>query len=228
MAFNYSPKISREGLVLYLDAANPKSYSGTGTAWTDLSGNGNNGVLQNTPTFDSLNGGSIYLNGTNQRILINCGSNLIRSYNTTCFFTIKLPIYTGGQRCILSYRGGNGGQLYIGKQSGGIFSYYDSVTPQNYTVGTINNDTIAICCVVVNADNGSISHYINGNLAGTATGRTGFSTALNTIMYLGFDAGGTNEYMLGNFYSFMHYNRVLSASEVLQNYNALKSRFNLS
>jgi hypothetical protein len=78
------------------------------------------------------------------------------------------------------------------------------------------------------ASAGSISVYINGRLAGTATGRTGFSTAFNNILYLGFDNGGTAEWMLGNFYNFMHYNRVLSAQEVLQNYNAQKSRFGLT
>jgi hypothetical protein len=55
MAFNFSPKIVTNGLVLYLDAANTRSYSGSGTAWNDLTVNGNNGVLTNGPTFNSSN-----------------------------------------------------------------------------------------------------------------------------------------------------------------------------
>ena len=227
MAFYRGPKIVTSGLVLALDAANTKSYVSGSTTWNDLSGLGNTGTLQNSPTFDSGNGGNLSLNGTNNRVLITCASNTIRSFDTTCQFVVKLPLYSGGQRCILSYRGGNGGDLYIGKSGGGIFTYYDSLNTPNYTVGSIADNTIAIVSVVINATGGSISIYINGALAGTATGRTGFSTAYNNIMYLGFDNGGTNEYMLGNFYSFMHYNKVLSAVEVAQNYNATKSRFNL-
>lgn len=53
MALGHSPQIVRDGLVLYLDAANPKSYSGSGTTWYDLTGNNNNATLNgntNNPT----------------------------------------------------------------------------------------------------------------------------------------------------------------------------------
>ena len=60
MAFNYSPKIVTDGLVFYLDAANTKSYIGSGTTWTDLSRGDNSGIL-NGAVFNSLNGGSISL-----------------------------------------------------------------------------------------------------------------------------------------------------------------------
>jgi len=63
------PNIVTSGLVLQLDAANTKSYPGSGTTWTDLSGNGNNGTLTNSPTFSSANGGIFTFNGTNQFIL---------------------------------------------------------------------------------------------------------------------------------------------------------------
>ena len=52
MAFRYSPKIVTDGLVLSVDAANKKSYPGSGTTWYDLSGNAINGTLTNGPTFD--------------------------------------------------------------------------------------------------------------------------------------------------------------------------------
>ena len=58
MAFNYSPKIVTNGLVLCLDAANPKSYVSGSTKWNDLSKNYLNGTLTNGPTFNSANGGS--------------------------------------------------------------------------------------------------------------------------------------------------------------------------
>jgi len=196
------------------------------TIFTDLSGNGTGGTLTNTPTFNNLNNGSIVFNGTNNYIPITIPSNLIRLYDATIFFVIKLPLYSGGQRCILSYRGGSGGNLYIGKNSSGIFCFYNELNTAAYIVGSITDNTIAIVAVALNATGTTLSTYINGSLAGSVT-RTGWNNAYNTILNLGYDAGGTNEYMLGNFYCFAHYNKVLSASEVLQNFNALRGRFGL-
>ncbi len=65
------PNIVTNGLVLHLDAANTKSYSGSGTTWTDLSGNGNNGTLTNGPTFDSANYGSVVHDGVDDYIVGN-------------------------------------------------------------------------------------------------------------------------------------------------------------
>ena len=74
-------QIVKDGLILDLDAANRYSYPGTGTTWTDLSGNGNSATLLNGPTFDSANGGSIVFDGSNDYAPIS-GPN---------FFTIPNP-----------------------------------------------------------------------------------------------------------------------------------------
>ena len=71
MTTSYSPLIVTDGLVMYLDAANPKSYPGTGTTWTDISRNNNNGTLTNGPTFSSANLGSIVFDGSNDAIQLN-------------------------------------------------------------------------------------------------------------------------------------------------------------
>ena len=65
MAFNYSPKIVTDGLVLCLDAGNPNSYPGSGNTWKDLSRGRNNGTLVNGPTFSGANGGSLVFDGVN-------------------------------------------------------------------------------------------------------------------------------------------------------------------
>ena len=70
MAFIHSPKIITDGLVLALDAGNTKSYPGSGTVWTDLSGNNNTGTLTNGPTFNAANGGSIVFDGTNDYVTL--------------------------------------------------------------------------------------------------------------------------------------------------------------
>ena len=226
MSLAHSPRIVTDGLVLCLDAGNTKSYPGSGTTWTDLSGNGNNGTLQNSPTYDTNNLGSFSLDGVNDRILISCNNSTIRTFNSTTQFIIKLPVYSGGQRCILSYRPG-AGQLYIGKANSGIFCYYNQLSPSPaYTVGNIASNATVICTVTCDATNNLLSTYINGTLAGSAS-RTGWVSTYHTSLYLGWDAGGTNEYMLGNFYQFSHYNRVLTASEIQQNFNALRGRFSI-
>ena len=68
MAYNFSPKIVTDGLVLYLDAANTKSYVSGSTVWNDISRGGNNGSLINGPTFISGNGGSIVFDGVNNYV----------------------------------------------------------------------------------------------------------------------------------------------------------------
>jgi len=209
---------------MYLDAGNTKSYPGAGPTWTDISRTGNNGTLTNGPIFNSGNGGSIVFDGVDDYTNNTCVANTIRAYNSSTEFVIKLPVYSGGQRCILSYR--SAGTMYIGKNSGGIFVYYNTLNTPAYTVGNISDNSIAHCVVTCDATNNLLSIYINGVLAGSAS-RTGWSATYNTTLALGFDPGGTNEYMIGSMYLFRHYNKVLSATEITQNYNATKTRFGL-
>jgi hypothetical protein len=225
MATAYSPLVVTDGLVMYLDAGNTKSYPGAGTIWTDVSRTSNNGTLTNGPIFNSANGGSIVFDGVDDYVETACTLNTIRAYNSSTEFVIKLPVYSGGQRCILSYRSAN--TMYIGKGSSGIFVYYNTLNNPAYTVGNIPDNSIAHCVVVCDAANNLLSTYINGTLAGSVA-RTGWLTTYNSTLGLGFDlSGGTNEYMIGNMYLFRHYNKTLTASEVLQNYNATKTRFGL-
>jgi hypothetical protein len=66
-----APAIDTNGLVLYLDAANPASYSGTGTTWADLSGFGNSGTLVDGPSYDHSNGGTIVFDGLDDYVSTN-------------------------------------------------------------------------------------------------------------------------------------------------------------
>ena len=70
MAVNAGPDIIEDGIVLCLDAANSRSYPGTGTTWSDLA-ESNNGTLTNGPTFDAGNGGSIVFDGSNDYVNLN-------------------------------------------------------------------------------------------------------------------------------------------------------------
>jgi hypothetical protein len=226
MAVNYQSKIVTDGLVLCLDASDKKSYPGSGTSYTDRSRNNNNGTSSGGVSYDVNNSGSLVFDGIDDRILISCNNSTIRTYNSTTQFTVKLPVYSGGQRCILSYRAGGGGSLYIGKSSNGIFCYYGELSVASYIVGNIASNETVICTVTCDATNNLLSIYINGTLIGSAS-RTGWVTSYHTSLYLGWDAGGTNEYMLGNFYQFSHYNRVLTPEEIQQNFNATRGRYGI-
>jgi hypothetical protein len=72
-----------------------------------------------------------------------------------------------------------------------------------------------------------MSHYVNGILGGTASSRTGFSTATKPALFIGYDPGGTNEYFQGRISQVMTYNRVLTAAEILQIFDALRGRYGI-
>jgi hypothetical protein len=101
------PEINESGLVLCLDAGNTKSYPGSGTTWTDLSGNGNTGTLVNGPTYSSANGGSIVFDGSNDYIQTNFNYSLTSS-NTefTCAAWYKcFPEANSGGLIFSNYQG---------------------------------------------------------------------------------------------------------------------------
>ena len=109
MATQYANgKIVTDGLVLSLNAADRNSYPGSGTTWTDTSGNGNNGTLTNGPTFNSGNGGYIQFDGTNDRVDIADANSL--DFGTGGF---TILVWVGG---ITSYPGSSGAIIWKGSR----------------------------------------------------------------------------------------------------------------
>jgi len=220
----HSPQISLDGLVLCLDAANPKSYPGSGTTWTDLSGNGNNGTL-NGAGYDNGSLGSLSFDGSDDYIIIN--QTLSTPFTITGFVrytdqakTLNTFINTSPHTVLgISLNRLGGGQLYvyIGNGSGwvsapAIISSTNMIVNQWYQVSFTSTGS------------GS-TLYLNGNSVGTSIyspSGWGSTYYLGTIII----AGG--EYLKGNIATTQIYNRALTASEVKQNYNALKGRFGLT
>jgi hypothetical protein len=233
------PNIVTSGLVLHLDAANPKSYPGTGSIWYDRAANlnagvANNGTLVNTPTFNSENGGGIIFDGVNE--YVNCGSSLILdtsskfsinivfkliSYNNTypTLFTIKTSV--GNSLVMLLTQNITYSPLTFGWN--GNFTYKPQST-------TINPNIWYNFCLVYNGGGinniSSFKFYINGVSIALITSNTfaGISQA-NTLGTL--NNGTSNYYLNGNISQASIYNIELSPQEVLQNYNATKSRYGL-
>jgi len=214
--------ILADGLILCLDAANTKSYAGTGTVWTDLSRSGNNGALTNMGVtgFSSSNLGSIVFDGVDDYVSFSTITNNI--------YTIDFWYKMGGNNGTYGYfasSGNNGLAISEGGTINGLvygqFYYWNGAT-NNLSIipSTTNWNHI---CVIINTSTNNIQLYGNGNLLSNTT-VTSMSTSISNI---GRFVLSNNNFLNGFLSKYSIYNRALSASEVLQNYNATKGRFGL-
>jgi hypothetical protein len=233
MGVRYNPKIVTDGLVLALDAANIKSYPGSGTTWTDMSGLGNNGTLTNGPTFSSNNAGSIEFDGTNDYVVLT--RPVQDDFTLSCWFrtTQSFTIYTSGAfhwwqgAGLVDCEVGNvvndfGLSLNAAKVSFGVGGSSDTSIQSPLTY----NDNVWHYAVATRIrSSGALVLYVDGTLVASGTGGT---NSLTTATQLRIGSLQTNtNFFLGNIAQASIYNRALSAAEVLQNYNALKGRFGL-
>jgi hypothetical protein len=230
MAFSYSPKIVTEGLVLYLDAANPYSYVSGSTSWNDISRGGNNGTLVNGPTFSSANNGSILFDGTNDYV--------DTAYIPPTTFSVSVwfkndTTYDVFNRGILStYKTGIGGPGFFGLyvatagpsspypvSPAGLNLWMDGNSRQ--TIPGLNTGQWYNLCITSNGS--QVLAYLDT----TVVVNTSNSTTHQDVLTTGRSRFNTN-YWLGNIAMTQLYSRALSAQEVLQNYNATKTRFGLT
>lgn len=234
MGISRGPKIVTSDLVLALDAANKNSYSGTGTTWYDITNNFN-GTLTNC-TYSSTYGGAFAFNGSTS--LVNCGTattiNNIPAI-TICAWINKTNYSTAGvYDRLVSKRNAS--------QGSGWWDFYTSPT---HTIGfnadflttdigqetstVINLNTVNYVCLTWDgsATATNIKFYINGTQASytnSVNGVGGRVTETTNNLYVG-NANWTNRPFYGSIYTTLIYKRVLTATEILQNYNAVKGRF---
>jgi hypothetical protein len=223
------PDIIENGLVLCLDAANRQSYAGSGTTWRDLAGS-SNGTLTNGPTFSSANGGSLVFDGTNDYCV---GGNTSFVNN---FYTISTWFRSVGPP---SNNDGSGGFIFAQSSNfdhGIIISHswlnQRIVLSSNINNGLLTSDNTALNNTIINAvgtyDGSKQRIYINGVL----TAERNFSTApvlVSPAFQIGrWGFGGYERYFNGIIYNIGFYNRALTPTEILQNYNATKGRFSLA
>ena len=239
MAFFFSPNVVTDGLVFAVDAANKKSYPGSGTTWTDLAGS-NNGTLINGPTFDSGDGGSIVFDGANDYAEMGIATDFVPTNDMTIDAWINIEAYdscicmspnTAGGNEVIFYIPISTTSTWIAKRLSCTFDNSDGASGAWPTSNTdIPLSTWVHVCLV--RDGANANFYYNGAADGTGTRGTGtLAYATGQPLYLGTDTDGgsfiTGNYLEGKISNFKLYNRALSASEILQNYNALKSRFGL-
>lgn len=227
MSFSYSPKISTNGLVLYLDAANRASYTSGSITWNDLSRGFNNGTLINEPTFNSANNGSIVFNGVNNYVEVTNSNNLnITGSSITVSVWVKFN-NTGNYKTIFvkdaPSSNSTGYQIYISnteKSRWGI----STTSGFNFMFGsTLSTNT---WYNIVGTYDGTTNYlYENGVLINSqsCTGTIINSSAYNIRM--GIYRG--SESLNGNIAMAQVYNTFSTPQTVLQNYNATKTRFGL-
>ena len=228
----YSPRIVTSGLVLALDAAERLSYPRTGTTWRDLSGNNNNGTLTNGPTFSAGNMGRIVFDGTDDYVNIaNSTSLQVADTFTVCAWIY--PTTLAARYAIFSTRAANPAgswQFEVGIGNGGTNRM--ALTGVGTWIAESVNNVIStnrwfhICLVKVNNATTGATMYVNGSSITNGT-TTAYTISNNTDVKRIATSNGTTELFTGNIAQTSLYNRSLTAVEVLQNYNATKSRFGL-
>ena len=225
--FTGASPIVTDGLVFVVDAANHKSYPSSGNTWVDLSGRGNHGTFSATPTTSTSGGGSIVFDGTDD----------------TCTFPAASFVAGNAVTISLWYKGrlpNNASfTFYIGKGSSRYFSshvpwsngdiYFDHMgyNGSSRLQQSGGGDSIGWHNWVFLTDSSSPQKqhiYRDGSLWASDASAVSISGDHNTAII---GSGFGNGYDNGTYSSVSFYNRALSAAEILQNYNALKSRFNL-
>jgi hypothetical protein len=243
--------IVKDGLVLYLDAANPKSYISGSTTWYDLSIGGNNGTLSSGFTYNYSNGGSLVFDGISN--YVNCGNpaNLQTFSQITLNTWVKFSgldyVNNTGSLVTFIVKGRPDNNPINGATSGFWFSYENRLNRNSFNYTCFGNTTggyagggnnfgsktytfingiwYNITATVNSSSQGTL--FINGVQQGTSVtfSNLNLSNTTNNLqvgMYL-----SNNFFFNGNNSQTQIYNRALSSSEVLQNYNATKSKFGL-
>ena len=232
MAIFYNPRTITDGLVLCLDAGNTKSYPGSGTTWTDLSGNGNNGTLTNGPTYNSENGGSIVLDGTNDVVVVPHNSSQNPTEITICSWVNPTDLLNLSAKNpnFIGKSGNSGYRMRInggfGDASIGSILFLD----RGGTNLIITSDELVFSgswyFIVGTGSASGLKIYLNGTLQ-----------ASNTTSFGGFNATGDlaigaenstlsfSEQFYGKISQTLLYNRELTAAEIQQNFNATRSRY---
>lgn len=229
MAIHDKPHIVTNGLQWCLDAANSKSYPGTGIIWTDLTGN-NNGTLSNI-TFSGANNGGMIFNGTSSNVDTN--SKFSSIITGTASFTIELwvnpnstqvnyvEVFANFDNIIPAGSGiqgtttSNQYQFAYGDGASWYFASVFSLTPQIFNH------------LIITKNASYVSTYINGNLIYYDNLTASISSNSSFNFKIGSWYSGGGRFFSGNIPVAKIYNRELSALEVQQNYNALKGRFGL-
>jgi hypothetical protein len=224
MTIGYGPSIVTSGLVLALDAADRNSYPGSGTTWTDLSGNGNTGTLTNGPTYSSSNGGMFTFNGTNQYITVPSSASI-----TTSTPTVIVGCTIGTGSVLAKGRYGSYWNYGINGLTSTAFSARNNNCDS--ASGSVFTSKSGYAILAARYNGTGIDFYRDGIYGSTITGGC-YSPAASNSLFLTIgcaqdNSGNATEFYSGSISFLQLYNRALTAAEIQQNFNATRSRFGI-
>lgn len=208
MTIANGPNLVTRDLIMHLDAANIKSYPGSGTTWYDLTGNGYNATLTGSPTNS---GGVFQFNGSN--------------YAQVSSLNLSSSPYTiiGGSR----YSGATRGRMITAINNNWLMGHWGSSVGNYYAVGWVtgagvggNDTTWRIYAATGASTNNAWGLYINGAVSVSGSGGTAGPNGIQVPQAAGEQSIGECAFILA-------YNRILTDLEIWQNYNALRGRFGI-
>jgi hypothetical protein len=218
MGIDIGPIEATDGLIVHLDAANTRSYPGSGNTVYDLSGSGNTSALTNGPTYLSSNLGTFVLDGSNDYILVNSQANILSktAYTKIAYFYVTS---FGSANNIIS--GGFSGQhAFWLFSSNKLNAGHNGAWATVVGATTLSLNTWYFGAVTYNNSTGW-KLYLNGREDGTSADTTTFTG--NQEISIGSYNTGNN--FTGRISNIQVYNRALSATEIFQNYHATKGRY---
>lgn len=243
MSSTSGPNVNENGAIFYVDAANPKSYPGTGNTWNNLTSTDYNATLVNGVTYSNSNQGTMIFDGTDD--YVNLGSSNPFVGNNIQTLTTSQWVYSTGDNRVttISLKRTSNSSVFrtaINEYPQGVTAagYIGFLTRSNDDTVTgliasntvpVKNTWVNLVCVV---DGMNRLVYVNGNLIASDSNigmqPISSTTANATVGAFVYDSNSAvNSPFAGNIATTMIYNRALSADEVTQNFNALRGRYGI-
>ena len=209
--------------LLFLDASDSDSYGGSGTTWTDLSSEGNDATLVNSPTWNDSDKLFEFDGTSSQHITVPSGFADF-SNGSTFFFVADLGTGQNWERLLDFSVGGNTNDAFnIGRQQTGtllslqFYHVEEGNATKTLTSNQISNNTLASYCITTDGTDAKI--YKNGSLVDTISFAATLSNVTRTLNYIGRSRAGSNNYYEGEMAVVGIFNRDLTSSEILDLHN---------
>ena len=225
---SYISSLVTQNLLVHLDAGSSDSYSGSGTTWTDLQGN-YNGTLINGASYDSNDDGSIVTDGSNDYIRLNQVAGTGTSTQSMTYEVWVNPSDNNGNIMSMSrHNPQNGWNMPPIAASGGKFR--GKIWSNNYLYSsTFTQGNWYQVVLVFNYQNSSQTLYVNGTSVASQGSISYGASGYNNYLFLGqANPGADNTGHFGGKYGiFRIYNKALTTSEIQQNFNINRTRYNI-
>lgn len=237
MSVNVNPNIANEGLVLSLDAANPRSYPGSGSTWIDVSGTDNNGELINSVLYENENNGILAFDGSDEYIQL--PQTLENTLNGIPQASLIMWIKLNSGR----NSSGNSGIVQLTSHTssnGNLYFYTDSSRIGGIWLNVFRTDRVFtgdwqpsfdgaswhMLTVTTSPGSNGWKMYLNDTLRFQTTGQSVVS--VDYSLFGGFRIGrNSSRSIRGRIGVTKIYNRALSITEVQQNFTAFRGRFGI-